>query len=60
VFEKKSKKDFLFSFPFFFFFQGFCEYIFCKPSQDHSRPVGGTHGFKGLIAMIHAKVSEAF
>jgi len=31
-------------------FLGFCGYIFCKPSQDLTRPLGGTKWFKGLVA----------
>jgi len=31
-------------------FQRFCRYIFCKPSLDFTRPLGGTKGFKGLAA----------
>ena len=33
-----------------FLFQRFCGYIFCKPSRDLTRPLGGTKGFKGLVA----------
>jgi len=33
----------------FSFFLRFCGYIFYKPSQDLTRPLGGTKGFKGLI-----------
>jgi len=35
---------------FLFRFQRFCGYIFCKPSRDLTRPLGGTKGFKGLVA----------
>ena len=43
-------------FRFLFFFLSFvsslrfCGYIFCKPSQDLTHPLGGTKRFKGLIA----------
>ena len=39
-----------FSSFFCFSFLRFCGYIFCKPSQDLTRPLGGTKGFKGLVA----------
>ena len=41
--------DFCFSFLCFSFLR-FCGYIFCKPSRDLTRPLGGTKGFKGLVA----------
>jgi len=41
-------------FPFFFStyfpFSRFCVYIFCKPSRDLTRPLGGTKRFKGIVA----------
>ena len=40
---------FCFSFLCFSFLR-FCGYIFCKPSRDLTRPLGGTKGFKGLVA----------
>jgi len=42
----------LFSFPFlcFLLFEILWVYIFCKPSRDLIRPLGGTKWFKGLVA----------
>ena len=34
----------------FSFFLRFCRYIFCKPSRDLTRPLGGTKWFKWLVA----------
>jgi len=56
--KKKTQKDFIiicsvFFFLFFsFFIQRFCGYIFCKPSRDLTRPLGGTYGFKVLVAHV--------
>ena len=41
--------SFLFLFLCFSFLR-FCGYIFCKPSRDLTRPLGGTKGFKEFVA----------
>ena len=35
---------------YFVSFLRFYGYIFCKPSRDLTRPLGGTKWFKGLVA----------